>query len=203
MNDNFLQTSIEDAALRNREGLRLRRRGVCRVHRATGFTLMELLVVIAIVAILAINISPSLTTSLASARMSGEINAVLGALNFARSAALSTGQTVSLCASPCSVANCTPTATQSWSSGWAVCANNTTTLRTMSALSTDGLTATVVQFTQMGYPLCNGTACNGNVIYLHNSKTSSFTASISRCIFFIAGIYYTQRNTTSSTTTCP
>jgi type IV fimbrial biogenesis protein FimT len=87
-------------------------------HRPqAGFTLIELMVVIALVAILTILATPSFVGLIQSNRVSTEVNAFTGDLEFARSEAIKQGLPVSVCASSdgtsCLGAN-------TWQSGWIV-----------------------------------------------------------------------------------
>jgi type IV fimbrial biogenesis protein FimT len=86
--------------------------------RAPGYTLMELLFVISIVAILAAIAIPSFKYVTTSYRISSEVNALLGDMQFARSVALKEGQWVTICAS----ANGTQCVGSGnvWNTGWIV-----------------------------------------------------------------------------------
>jgi len=84
--------------------------------RMSGMTLVELLVVMTIAAILLGVGVPSFRYVTNSNRMSGEINNLLGDLQFARSEALKEGQTVTICSSTDGT-NC---GTASWDKGWIV-----------------------------------------------------------------------------------
>jgi len=88
-------------------------------RRPAGFTMIELLVVIAIAAILTTLAIPSYTTTTSLYRVSTETNALVGDLQYARSAAIQQGITVTLCAST-DFASCNGT---SWSAGHIVITN--------------------------------------------------------------------------------
>jgi type IV fimbrial biogenesis protein FimT len=86
--------------------------------RAPGYTLLELLFVISIVAVLAAIAIPSFKYVTTSYRISSEVNALLGDMQFARSLALKNGQWVTICAST----NGTQCAGggNTWNTGWIV-----------------------------------------------------------------------------------
>jgi type IV fimbrial biogenesis protein FimT len=89
---------------------------------SAGFTLLELMVVITIVAILMALGVPSYRYVTNSNRMSGEVNALLGDLQFARSEAIKEGATVTVC--PTSNPSATPpicnAGSSEWDKGWIV-----------------------------------------------------------------------------------
>ncbi len=84
----------------------------------TGVTLIELITVIAIVAILMTVGVPSFKYIGNSYRISGEVNGLLGDLQFARAEAIKEGQTVTACIST-DGATCASGNT-AWQSGWIV-----------------------------------------------------------------------------------
>lgn len=82
-----------------------------------GFTLLELLVTMAILAIvLAIGV-PSFRYIIYSSRISNEVNALVGSLQYARGEAIKRGQSVAVCASN---DGATCSGASSWVSGWLV-----------------------------------------------------------------------------------
>ena len=85
--------------------------------RMAGFTMMELLVVIAIVAILAGIGAPSFKNITTSYRIAGEVNGLLGDMQFARAEAIRQGQPVTLCSTN-DQATCN--AGTNWNAGWIV-----------------------------------------------------------------------------------
>lgn len=85
--------------------------------KSAGFTMIELLMVMLIVGILAAIGTSSFKYVATSNRISTEINGLLGDMQFARSQAIKTGTTVTVCPSTDS-ASCSGTTT--WTTGWIV-----------------------------------------------------------------------------------
>jgi type IV fimbrial biogenesis protein FimT len=81
-----------------------------------GLTLIELLVALTIAAILVSAAIPSFSWSIASYRVSGQINSWIGDMQYARAEAIKRGQTVTLCISADGT-SCS-TATTNWQTGW-------------------------------------------------------------------------------------
>ena len=90
---------------------------VCGRRRIAGITLLEMLTVITIVSILMAIGVPSYQYVTSSNRISGEVNSLLGDLQYARAEAIKEGQTVSVCAST-NLTTCSGTTT--WQNGWIV-----------------------------------------------------------------------------------
>jgi type IV fimbrial biogenesis protein FimT len=88
-----------------------------RRPRPAGFTLIELLVVITIVAILAGIGVPSFRNITTSYRISGEVNGLLGDMQFARAEAIKEGQNVTICVSSDGL---TCSNSPNWQTGWVV-----------------------------------------------------------------------------------
>jgi type IV fimbrial biogenesis protein FimT len=89
--------------------------------RISGITLLEVLTVITIVAILMALGVPSYQYVTSSNRISGEVNALLGDLQYARAEAIKEGQTVSVCSSTNSTTTApTCSGNTSWQNGWIV-----------------------------------------------------------------------------------
>jgi type IV fimbrial biogenesis protein FimT len=82
-----------------------------------GFTIIELMVVVALVAVMLTIAIPSFRNLTQRNRVSGEINLMIGDLEFARAEALQRGVPVSICPSSNGTA-CLGTNT--WQSGWIV-----------------------------------------------------------------------------------
>jgi type IV fimbrial biogenesis protein FimT len=85
--------------------------------RVRGFTLVELMVVITIATILFSMGVPSYRYVTNANRMSAEVNALLGDMQYARAEAIKEGQTVTVCASA-DGATCSNSIT--WEKGWMV-----------------------------------------------------------------------------------
>jgi type IV fimbrial biogenesis protein FimT len=88
-------------------------------RRNSGYTMMELVMTISIVAILATIGIPSFKYVTTSNRMSGEVNALLGDMQFARSQAIKQGQTVTVCTST-NGTTCAGATVNTWQGGWIV-----------------------------------------------------------------------------------
>lgn len=89
------------------------------IGKSNGFTLIELMVTLAVLAILVSVAVPSFTGIMASNRVTAEINAFIGALQFARSAAIKTGESTTVCVSV-DGASCKTDDPRAWHMGWIV-----------------------------------------------------------------------------------
>ena len=161
----------------------------------TGFTLLELLMTIAIAAIVATLGIPSFQYVTNSNRVAGEVNGLLGDLQFARAEAIKEGQPVTVCLSKGGV-TCDTTG-NAWNSGWIVYSNpagtgaNTTNpaagsiLRIQSTFtSTDTFLAapafSAITYNREGYAIGVG---NGTLISLHiPTATAAQSAAWTRCL---------------------
>jgi type IV fimbrial biogenesis protein FimT len=85
--------------------------------KTAGFTLVELLVVMAIAGVLISLAIPSYNYVTSANRVSGEINGLLGDMQFARIEAIREGSWVTICASSTGT-SCL--GTNNWASGWIV-----------------------------------------------------------------------------------
>jgi type IV fimbrial biogenesis protein FimT len=155
--------------------------GEMNCGRAAGFTLLELLITISIAAILLTIGIPSFRYITNANRISGEVNGLLGDLQFARAEAVKEGRTVTVCVGNAS--GCT--GTTAWQNGWIVFSDptdvgvldlpNETVLRIQSPFSsTDTFDASngvsAITFNREGYAV--GIA-NGTLIELHDSTDTS------------------------------
>jgi type IV fimbrial biogenesis protein FimT len=149
-------------------------------YRASGVTLIETVTVMGIVAILAAIAIPSYQYVTQSNRIAGEVNGLLGDLQFARSEAIKEGQTVSVCVSTdgatCAAGN------TAWNNGWVVLSpSSTTPVRAQSAFSgTDTLTPngaiSAISFNREGFA---AGLPNGTLLTLHAATPSNGTT---RCL---------------------
>ena len=150
--------------------------------KATGFTLLELLMTIAIAAIVMALAMPSYRYVTNSNRIAGEINGLLGDLQFARAEAIKEGRTVTACVSQTGLSCSGAT---SWENGWIVFSdpanvgvvdpNELPVLRQQSAFSgKDTFDASnavsVITFNREGYAVG---IPNGTLISLHDSTANS------------------------------
>ncbi len=156
-------------------------RGAVGAHlaRAAGFTMVEMLMTMAI-AIIVLTIGvPSFRYVTNSNRIAGELNGLLGDLQFARAEAIKEGTNVTVCTSS-NGTSCSNSTT--WQGGWIVYTNSTNTIwRVQNPFSgsdtffaSNNLSA--VTFNRDGYAV--GIA-NGTLITLHDSTG---TAAWTRCL---------------------
>jgi type IV fimbrial biogenesis protein FimT len=150
--------------------------------KATGFTLLELLMAIAVAAIIMALAMPSFRYVTNSNRIAGEINGLLGDLQFARAEAIKEGRTVTACVSQ-DGASCS--GATSWENGWIVFsdpanvgvvdANELPVLRVQSTFSGGDTFAAsngvaIITFNREGYAIG---IPNGTLIALHDSTANS------------------------------
>jgi len=158
-----------------------------------GFTLLELVIVMLIVAILAAIGVPSFKYVTTSNRMAGEINGLVGDMQYARSEAIKQGLPVTLCASS-DGATCGNSNT--WQTGWIVFldSNGNQTLdageqivRTQPDFSATGDTLvpagnarfSAITFNREGYASMNTVQPSTVTLLLHDSTA---TAQWTRCL---------------------
>ena len=133
-----------------------------------GFSMVQLMVTLTIIAILTGLAVPGYRYVTTSTRISGEVNNLLGDLQFARYQAIKQGQPVTVCPAATPYTGCLSASTTNWTSGWIVFndvnGNGTVdtgeaVIRIQQALSgTDTLTLLTggtgrVTFNREGYPV--------------------------------------------------
>lgn len=160
------------------------------MNKQTGFTLTELIVVIAIVAILMGIGVPSYKYVTTTNRVSSEVNALLGDMQYARSEAIREGQTVTVCAANANGTDCAGPGNTTWQGGWIVFSDangdqfvqaaTEPVLRVKNTFaSQDKFTSTVnaVTFNREGFAVALPNA--GVLVTLHDSSN---TANFTRCL---------------------
>ena len=90
------------------------------MNTAHGFSLVELLVTVTLVAVLLAVGLPSYQSVTTSNRMAGEMNALMGDLQVARSEAVKQGSTVTICPTISTAAPYACSNSGSWSGGWVI-----------------------------------------------------------------------------------
>ena len=185
--------------------------GPGRAECSAGFTLLELLITMAVATILLTIAIPSFQYVTNSNRIAGEINGLLGDLEFARSEAIKEGQYVSVCASA-DGQSCSNS--QAWQSGWIVFVNPGNNpavtpgvpvlplLRLQAGFSsTDTFVSngiSVITFNRDGYA---GGIANGTIITLHDSTGNT---AWTRCASIAPSgeVITEQYNVTNNGATC-
>jgi type IV fimbrial biogenesis protein FimT len=168
-----------------------------------GYTLMEVIITMSIVAILMTIGIPSFRYITNANRIAGEINGLLGDMQFARAEAIKEGQNVSVCVSA-NGTSCSGPTINTWQNGWIVFsypantgvvdALGETVLRVQPPFSsTDTFVASntvgVVTFNREGY--ATG-ILNGALITL---QTAPSTTSGTRCLSInLVGLMKTQKH---------
>jgi type IV fimbrial biogenesis protein FimT len=161
--------------------------------RARGYTLLELIITMSIAAILLTIAVPSFRYVTNSNRIAGEVNGLLGDLQFARAEAIKEGRTVTVCVS---VDGATCANSTTWQSGWIVFSDPTdvgvvdpgeTILRWQKTFSSTDtfvasnilspVTLSAITFNREGYAI--GIA-NGTLLELHDATaTNAWTRCLS------------------------
>lgn len=93
---------------------------VIEIKQQTGFTLLELIITMAISAILVTTAIPNFQRMIQDNRMSTNANALVSALNFARSEAVRRGSSVKVCQGTDRNACFNDATTTDWAAGWIV-----------------------------------------------------------------------------------
>ena len=93
----------------------------CRANadRMRGFTMIQLMIALTIVAILTGVAIPSYKYITNTSRIAGEINNLLGDMQYARFQAIKQGQTITICSSTTGT-SCTGVSGTTWNTGWIV-----------------------------------------------------------------------------------
>lgn len=168
-------------------------RAIPHKRYSAGFTVTELVIVMTIVGILTAIGTPTFKYVTTSNRIAGEVNSLLGDMQFARSEAIKNGATVSICTSSTGTA-CSTSNANYWHEGWIVFLDlngdgnyqpaNDTILRTQPAftstdtfITTANPTYSAITYNRMGYAPTGHTTTI--TINLHNATNiSNFT----RCL---------------------
>jgi type IV fimbrial biogenesis protein FimT len=174
----------------------------------SGVTLTELVVVMAIAGVLIGIGMPSYRYVTNSNRMSSEVNALLGDMQYTRSEALREGRTVVVCISS-NGTSCAGGTTNTWQSGWIVfpdingdgaVSGGESVLRVQTALSgTDVFkdsagTLTQVRFNREGFAI--GLPNAGSLLVLRESTANQ---SWTRCLSItLVGMLTTQTHATNA-----
>jgi type IV fimbrial biogenesis protein FimT len=158
----------------------------------SGVTLVELLIVVSIATILMAIGIPSYRYVTTANRISGEINALLGDMQFARYEAVKEGLLVTICPTS-SLTGVTCDASSTWSEGWIVLSNSNAVLRRQAPFASDTLTSpSTVQsiiFNREGF----ATSLTGVVKFsLHDSTSNS---GYTRCLMVgLSGMLATAKS---------
>ena len=158
--------------------------GVTGFARSAGFTMIELMMTIAIATIVMTLAIPSFRYITNANRIAGEVNGLLGDMQFARAEAIKEGQGITVCASTNGL-TCTAGDTF-WHNGWIVISSvaavgvlrvqsQFSSSDTFESLGSSGIST--VTFNREGY--ATGLANGGSVITLHDSTS---TTAWTRCL---------------------
>jgi type IV fimbrial biogenesis protein FimT len=152
-----------------------------RTHR--GFSLIELMVTIALLAILTMLAAPNLTDFMKRSTVTTQTNELLGALQFARSTAVTRNAMVSICPST-TAANGTPTcaATNTFNTGWIIYTTKTANtaysstdelLRVFQGATNASIQGKPVASTQVVTFDARGTSLDGDLSFLVCAKADA------------------------------
>jgi type IV fimbrial biogenesis protein FimT len=175
-----------------------------RTHRraTAGFTLVEMMVVLIITALLLAWALPTYKNVVTQYRMSDELNQIQADVELARSSAIRTGSTVTICpstiASGSSIGTPACSGTNEWNNGWIVFTDNgndqtvdpgdtvlrehigmTGTDTLVSEITTSTNAVNTVTFNNMGGTTAWGSAPNTGSIVLNDSSNDT---SMRRCL---------------------
>lgn len=145
--------------------------------------MIELMVAVMVVGVLMAVGMPAMSSMIVGTRLSGEANALIGALNVARSEAQKRGTSVSVCASTGT------TCVTNFSLGWRVLSGTTPLLVRPALANGDTITnsaATFPTFNGAGYTFYTGTL---------TVRDKDNTPELTRCIVFSAGSWVSKRGT--------
>jgi type IV fimbrial biogenesis protein FimT len=152
------------------------------LRSSRGFSLIQLMVALAIVGTLTGIGIPSYRYITNTSRIAGEINNLLGDMQFARFQAIKQGQTITICSAASPYTGCQTGAATTWNNGWIVFddVNGNGTVDTGESIirvqqaftGSDTLTGTLgaVTFNREGFPVALAAAM---VATLHSSPTNA------------------------------
>jgi type IV fimbrial biogenesis protein FimT len=169
--------------------------------RQRGFTLLELIITMTIAVILMAIAIPSFQYVTTADRISGEVNSLLGDMQYARAEAIKEGQTVTVCAAAAGYGSCSGNDT--WNAGWLVFSGGGTQPAAAADIlvvraafnggdtfqTADGATS-AVQFNREGF--ATGLAADPVIFELHDPTNN---ATYTRCLALtIVGVPTTETN---------
>lgn len=179
------------------------------MHKSGGFTIMELLIVMLIVGVLAAIGTSSFQYASTSNRISSEINGLLGDMQYARSQAIKTGSTVTVCPST-NATSCSASST--WTTGWIVFLDfngngsfdpGDVVIRTQPAITKDVLAASSPNFQ---YLIFNREGFGSNTLNAWstlNLDSNPFNSQWRRCLAVSAvGAVVIEKGGATQPTTC-
>jgi len=90
------------------------------ISQKSGFTLVELIVTLAVAAIILGWAVPSVSALMKNNRTTTNVSDFLGALNYARSEAITRGSRVTICIANATFTQCDTSGTAKWKNGWLI-----------------------------------------------------------------------------------